>query len=452
MKSWKSLTSAVSKLNDFYNDFNCSSFKLHTQVINPTVYQRGLCEEDFKLTTPPILRGTMVLQIIKPTKIKDISVLFYGEQSETIIDFEAIDPQEPLLAKRKNIGKVLVNQVLTWDYQYTEDIQIGTYTFPFHFIIDTLLPDSFQSRYLNTSYKIDVCLKYEQSGCSEVKVLRKCESIKLIKCVPDTLFNDSIMATGNWRDLLVYEFSFQNKIVFQNSPFLSMFKIYPIEPECQYFTLHGVSIWIVQHLSFDKYMNQHYKRKHVETDKILLYRRLFNFQSLTLEHGSYNFEICLKIPLTGTIYDKTNQKLKKAIYPSIATSNGGFISSHTLKVTIEVSECEPYNRVKTKNNNYGASRSNSISSSSEKSMDVIDSVTFPGYSNYHEKRTDSTRFKKIELSFSAPVKLLTQDSEVASMSPPCYSDLLKETNNNILDVIVANKFDIVPPAYEEAVL
>lgn len=452
MRNWKSISSTVTKLNELYNDISCSNFKLHLQVLNPTIYQRGLCEEDFKLTTPPILRGIVVLQILRPTKISDISVIFHGELSETIIGFEAIDILEPLFAKRKKITKPLVDEIFTWDYQYAKDIQIGTYTFPFHFIIDTLLPETFDSRHLNINYVIETCLKYETSNCNGVKMSRKSQDVKLVRCVPETLFNDSIMATGNWRDLLVYEFSFQNKIAFQGSPFLSIFRIYPIEPECQYFTLHGVSIWIVQTLTFDKYVCSNYKKKYTETDKILLYKRMFNFQSLVTKNGSYNFEICLKIPSNGTIYDKSNQKLKKTIYPSINNANKGFISSHTLKVTVEVSECERYNQIKNKQN-YEVSRTNSTASSaSEKSIEALESVTFPGYSNYHEKRTDATRFKKIELSFTAPIKLLSHDSEIASESPPCYSDMQQRNDNIVLDLISANKFDIVPPAYEEAAL
>ena len=449
MKSWNSISSTVNKLNNFYNDISCSNFRLHLQVLNPTIYQRGLCEEDFKLSTPPILRGIVVVQIITPTKISDISVIFHGEQGETIIEFEAIDVLEPLFAKRKKTTKLLVNELFTWDYQYAKDVQIGTYTFPFHFIIDTLLPESFISRHLNICYRIEACLKYETNNCGGKKTARKDQKIKLVRCVPDTLFNDSILATGNWRDLLVYEFSFQNKIAFQESPFLSIFRIYPIEPEKQYFTLHGVSIWIVQNLTFDKYVCSNYKKKYTETDKILLYKRMFNFQSLVTKNGSYNFEICLKIPSNGVIYDKSNQKLKKTIYPSINNANEGFISSHTLKVTVEVSECERHNQIKNKQT-YQVSRTNStFSSSSEKSMDALDSVTFPGYTNYHEKRTDATRFKKIELSFTAPIKLLSHDSEIASESPPCYSDMQKRNDNIVMDMISANKFDIVPPAYDE---
>ena len=215
------------------------------------------------------------------------------------------------------------------------------------------------------------------------------------------------MATGNWRDLLVYEFSFQNKIAFQESPFLSIFRIYPIEPEKQYFTLHGVSIWIVQNLTFDKYVCSNYKKKYTETDKILLYKRMFNFQSLVTKNGSYNFEICLKIPSNGVIYDKSNQKLKKTIYPSINNNaNEGFISSHTLKVTVEVSECERHNQIKNKQT-YQVSRTNStFSSSSEKSMDALDSVTFPGYTNYHEKKDRCYKIQENRTFFYSTYKVV----------------------------------------------
>ena len=43
----------------------------------------------------------VVVQIIRPTKISDISVIFHGEQGETIIEFEAIDVLEPLFAKER---------------------------------------------------------------------------------------------------------------------------------------------------------------------------------------------------------------------------------------------------------------------------------------------------------------------------------------------------------------
>lgn len=449
MKSWKAFGSTINKLNDIYHDINDSGpFKLHMQLVNSEVYQKGLCEAEFKLTTPPVLRGILVLQLLKPTKIRDLSVKFQGYQKETTVDFDVSDTGEPILPRKKKISKVLVDQLFSWDYQSVDDIVVGTYTFPFHFIVDTLLPATYCGRYVNIGYSVEACLKYEHRPC-DIREITKTEEIKLIKCIPDTLFNPSILATGNWRDLLVYEFSFENKIAFQNSPYLSILSVYPLQQDKAYFMLHGLSIWLIQTLSFDK-LETDLPKNYEETDRFLLYKKQHCMNSLDKEDSLYDFEIELNIPTCGSIVTKENQRLKKTIYPTIQAKNTGFISSHSLKVMFEVSEKDK-NKGTTFKSNLAVSRTpSSMSAATEKSVEI--ECTIPGYSTFHEKRTDSTRYKKIELSFTAPIKLLSKDSNFASASPPMYSSMKPSPTISGKQLVSHNKCNIVPPTYNEIAL
>ncbi|CCE81476.1 Piso0_002133 [Millerozyma farinosa CBS 7064] len=451
MKIWESI---VNKIGELYQelDNNHSPFRLELSIISRNVYQKGLSESEFKETTPPILRGQVTLHVYKPIEMLNLSVRFFGKQIDTVQEsgeegsFESLERRFSCQKKRCS---VLIDQLHNWDYRSHTSIYPGTYTFPFEFIADSLLPESFQCKHVSVYYKLESTLLYLYPPSSCLKAATKSENIKLIRCLSDTLFNDSIIATGNWRNLLIYEFSFQNKVAFQNTPYLSILRIYPIDKNALNFSLHSISLILIQTQSSDKIRTKR-GRQYTDVNKFLLYKRHINPFSMNCNTDVYTYDIELNIPSVAHNFKEKQyqQTEKKVIYPTFFSDNHGFVNTHSLRITIEVSENAKTKRSSSRANR--SSRSSSISISNPK-MSESDGVTPPNCATFHERKEGASRFKKIELSFSAPIILLSHDSMKASASPPSYSNSSSNfsTLRSMENSVFSFKSPISPPLYND---
>lgn len=451
MKIWESI---VNKIGELYQelDNNHNPFRLELSIISRNVYQKGLSESEFRETTPPILRGQVTLHVYKPIEILNLSVRFFGKQIDTVQElgedgsFESLERRFSCQKKR---CLVLIDQLHNWDYRSHSSIYPGTYTFPFEFIADSLLPESFQCKHVSVYYKLESTLLYLYPPSSCLKAATKSENIKLIRCLSDTLFNDSIIATGNWRNLLIYEFSFQNKVAFQNTPYLSILRIYPIDKNALNFSLHSISLILIQTQSSDKIRTKR-GRQYTDVNKFLLYKRHINPFSMNCNTDVYTYDIELNIPSVAYNFKEKQyqQTEKKVIYPTFFSDNHGFVNTHSLRITIEVSENAKTKRSSPRANK--SSRSSSISIANSKTSEA-DGVTPPNCATFHERKEGASRFKKIELSFSAPIILLSHDSMKASASPPSYSNTSSNlsTLRSMENSVFSFKSPISPPLYND---
>lgn len=454
MISVAKVSSAFSRIQSVCYELNQSSFcKLELDLVSPTVYLKGLEKCDIELSGPAILRGMAVLYLNKPAKLNNVKVLFRGTQSRTYVDLILIKAYESIKLKKMKKEHTLVDDFYNWNY-LGRTMKEGIYHFPFLFIIDHSLPESYLARHFSVGYSVDVEIELGGRMETNPRVIRSSHSVQLIRCLGDINYSDSAIATGNWRDLLVYQFSFNSRTAFQNSTFLANIKVYPLVKKG--FKIYYASAFLIQTLRYENTDGSIISRNSTDTEKFLLLKKYISPPSLMEEDGCFNIDLLFDIPSFATATDKESKKAKKPIYPTMCTQKDRSITSHSIKLVMSVSECVMHESriLQEENNHLDPCSVVLLSNSSLKSNNLLKTSScdsnsrVPGYSTFHEKRNDHTKYKRIELSFSIPITLLCHDSKIASSSPPLYSKNFDQVieNNSCLTI---NKSNLFPPNYED---
>lgn len=456
--------------------FNCanSNIKLLLHLADHTVYQRGINSLELSECSPHALYGTVVLVVLKPIHISSIQVCLKGFKFETVLELSSIKTGANSYAdgQKKIHYKKLLDDCSIWKFNDL-NFQIGIYTFPFQFLIDPNLPPSISSNYINIHYNIEALINYQTSYSSQVSKVKSI--INIVRCLSDisnNILNDPILASGNWRNLMIYQFQLQNKIAFQNCLYNALILIHNIDDSLISFHVHAVSIYLIQSCQFDKVEYNGLRpisnvpshlSKHFEYNKFLLLKKLVSLKDFEiLPNGSFQYICNFKIPSCQTPFDESFKNFKKCIYPTINNSNNdGFTTFHNLKICLEVSESKqprhlPKKRTWSDSSIGKSSDLDDISPS--QSTSFPQSTIIPGYSTYHQRKNSGSKFKKTELSFTVPIFLLTSQSCQSSKNPPLYShissdDSFTKIHDDLNSLIPKNQFKskynngIIPPNY-----
>lgn len=422
---------------------------------NKTIYQRGITPSELKQCSPQVLSGNLILVIFKSVMIEKLTVSFRGIKFETLFDLAHIKNYPSSVdylnycvngQKMSHYTKIIDDSLV-----YDNDLlSPGIYAFPFQFLVDPLLPSSIISSYLNISYKVNVYLSYNTGPSLPSTSMNAQSEVLLIRCLPDSvdLSHDSLIANGNWRNLLIYEFNFPSKFAYQNLPYNFFLNLYPIEDQFQLFEVHSISIQLIQHCQFDKICSNDSlnslanvsRQKHSEIHKFDLYSKLVNLKDFQQSPaGGFGYSLQFRFPSASDDQDTANKRLVPTI---INDKNEGFTTTHNLKVCLEVSQ------LRTKK----SFKCNKFSSNPDPPASI------PSYSMYHKCKNEASKYKRMELCFTAPIILLSPQSCHGAMSPPLYS----HSNNSIplksrrnLNNIVSDKFGsknkslVLPPSYTD---
>lgn len=452
---------------------SCCQILLDLLDTNKIIYQRGITPTDLKQCSPQVLSGNLILVVFKPIMIEKLAVNFKGIKFETLFELSMINSKNYASTidyvtcylngqKRSHYTKIIDDSLV-----YDNDLlSPGIYTFPFQFLVDPLLPSSIISSYLNITYKVHACLSYNTGPSLSSNTLNIHSEVLLIRCLPDSvnLNHDSLIANGNWRNLLIYEFNFQNKFAYQNLPYSFFINLYSINDKFQLFEIHSISIHLIQQCQFDKIGSNHsltslssspssssLRQKHSEINKVLLFSKVLSLKDFNQNlSGGFSYKIEFKLPSVTNNHDSDNKKL---IYPTIINDNNeGFTTTHNLKVSLEVSQLR-------NKKSFKPNRPNS------KTIDINSKVLdgsaapIPSYSTYHRCKNEASKYKKMELSFSSPILLLSPQSCHGAKSPPLYSHINNSipvsSSENLNNLFTSSKFRnknrslIVPPSYSE---
>ncbi|CAK7896206.1 hypothetical protein CAAN1_12S01090 [[Candida] anglica] len=374
-----------------------------TKILDSHVFQRGISEHEINSTPAQILRGSMILFVYEPVLISNIKVRFFGKQ----IILTGDDPEK----------RILADDVFTWNYsQPHESTPIGVYTYPFQFIIQSDLPESIISPYVKVNYSINASVNYidptsKSFNTLQLKAVER--KINLLRCVIEhsSTNTESIAITGNWRNILIYDFNFQNKVVFQGNSYIATIKIYPSTLLLK-FKVYSISIWLNQIICTNG-INPN-EKQFEETNKILLRRKLLSLHDKDINMNQYMSTIVVPIPKQDRIQTDINKE-PRSIYPRIGYTNSTNIHKsvrihHNIKICLEVSEIQE-------------NTSTSFPSNNDIQLDSKSNLrnSPPNNIAYHPCLSDRNRYKKVELAFHAPICILDELSSTGLATPPLYS-------------------------------
>ncbi|CUM65679.1 uncharacterized protein PRCAT00003327001 [Priceomyces carsonii] len=459
-----SVPMSVSRINkeNEHNDFesdnrNNSFFKMIINITNKEIYLKGLNRREIGMNNSQILNGTTTVIVLKPLKVKNLTVRFRGCKYVTVYEARGENirsnglglDQENKMKQRKHYIP-LVDDKLIWTHQADEQLPIGIYNYTFNFVIDPQLPESITSIYLNTSYFVETQLEWQLDD-GEAKKARDSTEINMIRCTSDSpiFFSDPIIATGNWRNLLVYEFNLQNKVAFLGMPYSLSIRLYPLQHDQHTFDVYSISVHLIQKLQFNIVEPDNKTspdstliRKHCESHKRLLYNRALTLRDWEKEGNTYHVNNAIIFPPSTS---KSKDKHKKFIHPFVISDmNEEFVISHILKITFEISERRPVLK------NLKDSKLPHLTTPSPKTSG---DDNIPICSAFHNTRSELNKYKRVELSFSTPIVILSSQSIKGSMSPPQYTHFSEHSfdypqyasSNDFKDM--SDLGEIVPPSY-----
>ncbi|KAG7877503.1 hypothetical protein KL937_004698 [Ogataea polymorpha] len=281
--------------------------------------------------------------------------------------------------------EIQINPKRQWHCNWMEQ---GTYYFPFEFLLDGNVPQSFSHHIANVSYFLQI----EIINPGSTFKVQTCRTLlTVVKCQVYPEVEDSI-AFGNWRNLLIYRMSVNNKTIYLGDFIRINLKFIPLHYDR--YKIHRVKITLVQHTQ---------RERKVHKDKVPLYNR---------EPPGNDLE--LKLPIeTGYIKFKKNNVL---LYPSITLSNtdGVLEISHKVEISLLVEEISCSQK---------SPLSSICSESTKSSQSIDDDWTMSNASMIDEAGT--LRNKRIQLTMSTKLQVLRHESHLGIEPPPSYNYTLK---------------------------
>ncbi|KAG7886911.1 hypothetical protein KL936_004762 [Ogataea polymorpha] len=336
------------------------SYELGVQLLDRNVF--------LKPDTMVPIRGCLVLRIKKKQiNIPSLTVQLIGK---TQLDKST---------------EIQINPKRQWHCNWMEQ---GTYYFPFEFLLDGNVPQSFSHHIANVSYFLQI----EIINPGSTFKVQTCRTLlTVVKCQVYPEVEDSI-AFGNWRNLLIYRMSVNNKTIYLGDFIRINLKFIPLHYDR--YKIHRVKITLVQHTR---------RERKVHKDKVPLYNR---------EPPGNDLE--LKLPIeTGYIKFKKNNVL---VYPSITLSNtdGVLEISHRVEISLLVEEISCSQK---------SPLSSICSESTKSSQSIDDDWTMSNASMIDEAGT--LRNKRIQLTMSTKLQVLRHESHLGIEPPPSYNYTLK---------------------------
>ena len=470
------------------------------------IYQKGLTQLQISSSCPQVLTGLLLLSVFKPVDILEIRVSWMGDCLETVYAESKNDaPLEDTARYCKKINKhSLVNESIHF---HKSVLPPGIYKYDFNFVVDPFLPESIKSRYITNTYYVKVDVSHVTGSATKHATSKS--DVQLIRSVPEDFspFSDPLMASGNWRNKLIYEFDLQTKMAFQKSTYCATVGIYPVTT-FQDFRVYSMSIILLQQILFDTVDQDSGNlteppKKHVEVQKIKLHHKelsLEDMYSLLTPEGYLKLTAKFIIPtIPKGNEDYHTSKSSKVVYPSFNhDKKTGFSISHTIKAIFEVGELKPSDRKPFEDltsRRYSQQSGNSLRRLSEETLvpiitnpnensseingcntlsnrtaseitltslstkSAINPYVVPSYRAIHDSCKDASKYKKVELSYSSPISILSPNTS-DTISQPKYtpvdsSNFLFENSFNLTQKCLKHfktktKLNqIVPPMYTE---
>ena len=387
----------VSKLNGkFQEALSVPPIGLRLDMLNLTIYQRGTNEMEFERSSPPLLLGAVILEVLRPTAIKSLNVGFTGgrRQANLEVILGMLREENPY---GKNRIETFYNKQQRW--LFMQKFEIGTYRIPFRFVVDSFLIQSISNEYLTVSYKIEARLDYFTS-LGVCKATTKEAEIKLFPYMIEAELQLPAASTGNWRDLFVYQYSLQSTLLFQGTSYPVSIRVQPVGPLDRSYRLHDVSAKLFQQIVF--YNINGSQHKYSETDTFTLYHKRITSEAT---ETARLLGFCMAIP-SSFLKMKRNKKGKnKKPYPTVMTKE--FHCKHQLKISMTVSETIDE-----------TVKDGPSENKSSRECDFHDKLGH--ISRYHPGKPSPLKFRKVDLIFSVPVVIMSQESRDASKLPPAY--------------------------------
>jgi hypothetical protein len=486
-----------------------SYLKISLQVYN-RIYQKGLTQQQISSSCPQVLTGLLVLSVFKPVDILEIKVSWMGDCLEMVYAEGRNDALfDDTVQYSKQIDKhSLVNESIHF---HESVLPPGIYKYDFDFVVDPFLPESIKSRYITNKYCVKVDVSHV-TGSATKQVTSKTD-VQLIRSVPEDFspFADPLIASGNWRNKLIYEFDLQTKMAFQMSTYCATVGVYPVATFHD-FRVYSMSIILLQQILFDIVDQESGNlteppKKHVEVQKIMLHHKELTMEdmySFLTPEGYLKLTANFIIPtITTGNEDSHTSKSNKVVYPSFNhDKKSGFSISHTIKAIFEVGELKASDRksfeditsrrysqqsgdsprrlseetlvpIITESNpnpNENSSEINGCDTLSSRTASettltslstksTVNPYVVPSYRAFHDSRQDASKYKKVELSYSSPISILSPNTS-DTISQPKYtpvdpSNFLFENSFNLTQKCLKHfktktkVNQIVPPMYTE---
>ncbi|KAG7755035.1 hypothetical protein KL947_004529 [Ogataea haglerorum] len=342
------------------------------QFISNRSYELAIQPLDYKVFLKPDtmvpIRGCLVLRIKKKQiNVPSLTVQLIGK---TQLD-KSTETQ--------------INPKRQWHCNWMEQ---GTYYFPFEFLLDGNVPQSFSHHMGNVSY----FLQSEIINPESTFKVQKCRLLlTVVRCHMCPEVEDSI-ALGNWRNLLIYRMSVNNKTIYLGDFIRINLKLVPLQDDR--YKIHRVKISLVQHTR---------RGLKVHKERVPLYNT---------EPPGNDLELQLPVEASYIRFKKSNI----LVYPSTTLSNtkGVLEISHKVEISLLVEELSCL-----QNSPLSASRSGSSKSSQNINYDWAMSNA----SMIDETGTSGN--KRIQLTMSTKLQVLRHESHLAVEPPPSYNHTLK---------------------------
>lgn len=307
--------------------------------------------------------------VTRPTFLNTITVAFRGIKLECRYDVD----------RKKLFYEKINDESYVW--RLHEHLSPGSYTFPFHFLVRPL-PATVRGVLSDVQYHVQATVSYTNT-MAKLK-----EPVQLVRTPPPGA-REYVVATGNWRDLLVYEFGLQSKVAFQGHPYKCSILIYPIGG-ARWFEVHAVSVLLVQACKIPRVAST---AKTTESAKYLLFHREVTTSEMTWT-SHYSLDISFTIAPTCLTYDELGALSPRSVYPS--TESQGFEADHKLRLCLDICELQ-----------------SPLPLPSE--MGAV-----PGYATYHRRRSQALRFRRMEVLYAMPLTILPSALLQGLVSPPSY--------------------------------
>ncbi|KAG2731678.1 hypothetical protein G9P44_005265 [Scheffersomyces stipitis] len=403
-------------------------------LANTVVFQKGINKEEKMVSPPKTISGDIVVYVFTPARLCHLKIEFRGKKYITLQKSAYHNTQSPLVKCR-----TLVYDTVLWKQE--DVLPIGIYNYSFTFVVEPSLPETVDTANLQIHYELDVSMKYTlpSSNSQKLKTIRRFKEVQLVRCLSEEDSTEPLIARGNWRNIILYEFTVQSKVAFQCEDYSTTIKIYPLALRNCNFTIHNVSVLLVQKITT---MTSNMSKKTINRS-ILLSSRTVEESHTGTEDCSLQHVQSVRIPSYEQLVQDIHTKSPTRIQPDFCDDTElGFSCSHQIKVCFEISELSPSTKV----------FQNSLLEVAECGKRGESASIFPSRTPFALK--DRSKFnsnKKVELSFTHSIMVLSAQSFNGSISPPSYD--CEESGSNYTyigksrspSVFASN---ILPPSYE----
>lgn len=432
--------------------------KLTIALLNKTIFLDGNKQKQIPI------RGCIILNIKKPTKIHKIELQLLGI-STLCFYFRG----GTLIQSGKNKESIFLKSSREWyNFKPTDDVtkqerwdssdtfSKGVYKFPFIFTTHGDTPQSTYNSFGSIVYKLETKLLIPKKHTHHLKTVSGRMTLDFVQCTlrPDEsdlghLQNTDYVSTANWRNLLCYSVSISGPTDFAIGSKLNVtVKILPIIR--RRYKILQIRIFMVQKLCYDSIPNNksHYADI-IQTEKLPLI--LVNVHDAQDCDDDKVYSKKFSIPIDREYCNACSNE-RFVIYPSTSSTEKHtchFKVRHEFIVGIVVQEIEEkkHDIIKDRaqdHKNSSVYHEYSAKGSNNTINFEIDEENFIRRTAdlIKEPKVGKDRFKQVELLVAKNLHILRPESKIGNRPPPSYSEIKNFTK-------VEEKSNKHPPSYEE---